>query len=115
MWMRVADAADVVHERPHGVQLGEHSLVLLRTPTGVKAYRSACPHAGGPLHQGKLVNGRLVCPKHGWSFDAETGKRGNYCLARYEAEERDGAIWVKPPTELAENAYPAGSYVRGGG
>jgi nitrite reductase (NADH) small subunit len=32
-----------------------------------------CPHAGGPLGQGTLNGGFLVCPWHGWEFDCRTG------------------------------------------
>jgi nitrite reductase/ring-hydroxylating ferredoxin subunit len=32
-----------------------------------------CPHEGGPLGQGALHGATLVCPWHGWEFDACTG------------------------------------------
>ena len=37
------------------------------------ALHGECPHAGGPLGEGSLVDGQLLCPLHGWSFDMETG------------------------------------------
>jgi nitrite reductase (NADH) small subunit len=33
-----------------------------------------CPHEGGPLGEGTIENGRVVCPWHGYSFDAHTGE-----------------------------------------
>ena len=32
------------------------------------AISNICPHAAGPLGQGFIENGRIVCPWHGWSF-----------------------------------------------
>ncbi len=32
-----------------------------------------CPHEGGPLGEGLIEDGRVVCPWHGYSFDPRTG------------------------------------------
>jgi nitrite reductase/ring-hydroxylating ferredoxin subunit len=37
------------------------------------ALDGACPHAGGPLGQGALHGGTLVCPWHAWEYDCITG------------------------------------------
>ena len=40
------------------------------------AIDNACPHAGGPLGEGKLREGGIVeCPWHGWRFNVATGQR----------------------------------------
>jgi nitrite reductase/ring-hydroxylating ferredoxin subunit len=36
-----------------------------------------CPHAGGPLGQGRLAGGIVTCPWHGWQFDVTSGR---HCL-----------------------------------
>ena len=33
-----------------------------------------CTHDSGPLGEGRLQNGRVICPRHGAAFDARTGK-----------------------------------------
>ena len=33
-----------------------------------------CTHDGGPLGDGELRDGQLVCPRHGARFDVRTGK-----------------------------------------
>lgn len=35
---------------------------------------NTCPHWGGPLGQGTIENGRIVCPWHRWEYDPKTGK-----------------------------------------
>lgn len=39
----------------------------------LRAYDGICPHAGGPLGQGTIEDGRLVCPWHAWEYDGLTG------------------------------------------
>lgn len=37
------------------------------------ALEDVCTHDGGPLGEGELREGRLICPRHGASFDVQTG------------------------------------------
>jgi nitrite reductase (NADH) small subunit len=32
-----------------------------------------CPHRGGPLAEGIIENGKVICPWHAWAFDVKTG------------------------------------------
>ncbi len=38
------------------------------------AMDNVCAHRGGPLGQGVVDQGKMVCPWHGWQFDLVTGK-----------------------------------------
>jgi 3-phenylpropionate/trans-cinnamate dioxygenase ferredoxin subunit len=38
------------------------------------AIDNVCTHDGGPLGEGRLQRGRVICPRHGAAFDARTGK-----------------------------------------
>jgi nitrite reductase/ring-hydroxylating ferredoxin subunit len=40
----------------------------------IYAMDNICPHWGGPLGRGRIENGRLRCPWHGWEFDPTTGE-----------------------------------------
>jgi len=40
----------------------------------ISAMWGVCPHAGGPLGQGQISDGRVVCPYHCWEFDCRTGE-----------------------------------------
>jgi nitrite reductase (NADH) small subunit len=39
----------------------------------IRAFHGLCPHHGGPLGQGNLVDGCIVCPWHAWEFRVEDG------------------------------------------
>jgi len=56
------------------VRLLAQDFVLFRDEQGKPAMLDrACPHRGADLSYGRLENGGLRCPFHGWLFD-ETGK-----------------------------------------
>jgi nitrite reductase/ring-hydroxylating ferredoxin subunit len=38
------------------------------------AMDNVCLHRGGPLGQGMIENGKVVCPWHGWAWDPKTGQ-----------------------------------------
>jgi nitrite reductase (NADH) small subunit len=40
---------------------------------GVFAVQAECPHKGGPLVDGLVAEGKVVCPLHGFAFDLATG------------------------------------------
>lgn len=37
------------------------------------ALDNECPHRGGPLAEGTIEGGKVVCPWHQWEFDLATG------------------------------------------
>lgn len=41
----------------------------------IYALDNTCPHAGGPLGDGYLVDHVIECPWHGWKFNVMNGER----------------------------------------
>src|SRR5215831_11388849 len=93
---------------------------IFRTGSKVLAYENVCPHAGGPVCQGKILNRveealtpdkksvglkfserrHVVCPWHGYEFDIETGCHpgdARMRLRRVKVDVRDGQIYVRVP------------------
>lgn len=83
---------------------------------GVRATQPWCPHLGGPLADGLVGDGALVCPLHGRTFDLASGEEqhGETGLETFPARvDEDGVIVVSVPAEgpllgaSDENATPA--------
>jgi thiamine pyrophosphate-dependent acetolactate synthase large subunit-like protein/nitrite reductase/ring-hydroxylating ferredoxin subunit len=55
------------------VQVGHETVCLTRTEKGYGAICNRCPHQGGPLGDGFLENGYVICPWHGYEYDPHTG------------------------------------------
>lgn len=55
------------------------------------ATQAECPHKGGPLADGLLGSGTLICPLHSLKFDLTTGKalNGDCSLRTYAVSLSD--------------------------
>ena len=85
--------------------MGENIIVWCDESGRVCVAESYCPHLGsdlGPATGGRICEGRLVCPFHGYEFDA-TGQcvatphadpPGNARLEVFETQEIDGLIFA---------------------
>jgi|SRR5215471_6677214 len=40
----------------------------------ITAMDNVCLHQGGPLGDGVISKGKVVCPWHGWEWDPKTGE-----------------------------------------
>lgn len=71
---RVAATSDVPAGEVRVVACGARSLALSNVDGTLYAIDNVCTHDGGPLGEGRLRNGRVICPRHGAAFDAKTGR-----------------------------------------
>ena len=58
-------------------------VAVFRTRSGtVYATQASCTHPGGPLADGVVGNGKVICPLHGYNFSLATGEaEGHTCAA----------------------------------
>ena len=106
LWHPVAQSSEVV-SAPFSVLLLEQPLVLWRNTEGlVQSFVDRCPHRGARLSMGRVENGHLECPYHGWQFSS-----GGQCVKvpavpdftppasqrvrAFEVQEAYGLIWVR--------------------
>lgn len=60
--------------RPVRVHVRQTPVLLLCDGEAVRAYAADCPHAGAPLEQGAVCEGRLVGPWHKSAFAMDDGR-----------------------------------------
>ena len=95
----------------------EFEVGIFRLGDRIVAYENVCPHAGGPVCQGKIFHQveeplkpdkksaglrfskrrHIVCPWHGFEYDLETGCHPgdpNVRLTPVKVAVRDGQIYV---------------------
>src|SRR5205823_5254042 len=91
------------HEIPDGsmrrVRHDDLDLLIVRQHGHLCALAHSCAHLGGPLSEGTLKDGSVVCPWHGSEFALEDGRvingpatQNQPCL---DVRERGGRIQVK--------------------
>jgi phenylpropionate dioxygenase-like ring-hydroxylating dioxygenase large terminal subunit len=105
-WYVLALSEDV-GEEPHGVHaLGQDFVLFRDQDRAVHCLSDVCVHKGGSLCRGKVVDGAVECPYHGWRYagsgqcveipslgpDGKIPKRAR--VDSYPTDERWGWIWV---------------------
>ncbi|WP_159834169.1 FAD-dependent oxidoreductase [Burkholderia sp. 8Y] len=70
---KVAALSDFDAQPMKCVEIGDTPILLIRSGETIHGYQAKCPHAGAPLEEGALCNGRLVCPWHKGTFEIESG------------------------------------------
>ena len=49
------------------------AVCLANVDGALAAVDNVCPHRAGPLAEGWIEEGKIVCPWHAWGFDLKTG------------------------------------------
>ena len=116
LWHPVAQSHEVLKDAPLSVKLLDQAVVLWRDNEGaVQAFVDRCPHRGARLSMGRVENGHLECPYHGWQFAS-----GGQCVKvpavpdfvppatqrvkSFDVQEAYGLVWVRLQEGEAENA-----------
>lgn len=74
-WVDVCSVDDIAPNRARVVQVGAGERVaVFRHNDTVSAVTNVCAHQGGPLGEGKIVNGCVTCPWHGYQYHADKGQ-----------------------------------------
>ncbi|MEH2258733.1 NifU family protein [Nostoc sp.] len=97
-WIKVATIEQVPEFSVLAVQLAGNSLILHHQGIIVKCYRNACTHLGSALDQGKVENGIITCPSHGFQYKLETGEcltAPDVSLQSYPVKIKDDKVFVK--------------------
>ncbi len=104
--------------RPVGRKLFGVPMVLFRDAAGsARAIGAECPHRSADLSMGRVVDGHVQCPYHGWRFDGRgtcvlipSQSKGEPIPARAKVPSRpvvevQGNVWIwygdGPPTSPA--------------
>jgi 3-phenylpropionate/trans-cinnamate dioxygenase ferredoxin subunit len=100
-FVRVASADEI---RPGEKQITDVDgilVVVVNLDGQFFAFEDVCTHDGGPLGEGELQDGRIVCPRHGAHFDIRTGAALTLPafepVPTYQVRVVDGDILVEAP------------------
>jgi len=115
----VANVDDIADGERRIVEDGGTEIGVFRLGDRYFAWESICPHQGGPVCQGRIMNRveevigedrrshgyrfveedvHIICPWHGFEFNIRTGRHPGDPETRlrgYEVALRDGSIYVR--------------------
>ena len=96
-WVELINLADLPQGRGRTISVGTVELALFATGDKVVAFKSHCPHRGGPLGEGSVEGDSVFCPLHGWEFRLHDGtcvNRPDRPAITFPVEIRDGKVFV---------------------
>lgn len=92
----VCAATDIPEGEGRRFRCGNEEVAVFNIGGTFYACTDACPHAGGPLHQGFLEGTVVTCPWHGWDFDLNPATP-DPCdgVVRFPVRVEDGKVLVE--------------------
>ncbi len=108
-WLAVGPVSDIAENRARIVELaGGERVAIFRYDGRLSAVENACRHQNGPLGEGRIVDGCITCPWHGFQYRPEDGCAPppfTEKLKTYRVRITDGVVFLDPL------ARPRGSFV----
>ncbi|MDZ4760759.1 MAG: ferric reductase-like transmembrane domain-containing protein [Alphaproteobacteria bacterium] len=92
-------------------------IAVFRNGARIFALSNVCQHQGGPLGEGRIIDGCVVCPWHGFQYRPEDGRSPppfTEKVATYRTRIEAGVVFVHadalpPGTEVAPSVMEAGA------
>lgn len=78
---------------------GGERIALFRYDGKISAITNVCAHQGGPLGEGRILDGCVTCPWHGWQYRAGDGQSPppfTEKIATYRVRVRESRVQVNP-------------------
>ncbi|MFN7924375.1 MAG: ferric reductase-like transmembrane domain-containing protein [Bryobacteraceae bacterium] len=77
--------------------IGGERVAIFRHRGRVSAISNVCQHQNGPLGEGRIIDGCITCPWHGYQYLPETGASPPPFQEKvpvFETRIEDGVVWV---------------------
>lgn len=81
-------------------------IAVYRNKDKLFAVHNVCKHQGGPLGEGKIIDGCITCPWHGYQYLPHNGQSPppfKEKVSTYDVKVLDGKVWLNPV------AFPEGT------
>ncbi len=111
-WIDVCAPDDIPEKRAVIASLPKGDRVaVFRYDGKISAVTNACRHQNGPLGEGRIVDGCVTCPWHGWQYRPDDGVSPppfTEKIATYNVVIENGRVLVDPkPNRPGTRAEPA--------
>jgi nitrite reductase/ring-hydroxylating ferredoxin subunit len=111
-WIDVGSVDEIAENQAKVVCLhGRERVAVFRYGRRISAVTNVCAHQRGPLGEGKIIDGCITCPWHGWEYRPENGQSPppfQERIATFRVHVKDRRIFLDPrplpPGTLVEPA-----------
>jgi nitrite reductase/ring-hydroxylating ferredoxin subunit len=90
---------EMVDSRAKIFCLAGERIAVYRHEDRLYAIHNVCKHQGGPLGEGKIVDGCITCPWHGYQYLPQNGQSPppfKEKVSTYDVRIVNGQVWLNP-------------------
>jgi nitrite reductase/ring-hydroxylating ferredoxin subunit len=98
-WVDVCHVDEIPEKRARIFPLGGERVAVFRYDGRLSALSNVCRHQNGPLGEGKIVDGCVTCPWHGYQYRPESGRSPapfTDKVPTFRVRVVAGRVWVDP-------------------
>ena len=103
-WLEVAHIDDLQEGRGFVVSIpGAERVAIFRYDGKLSATSNACAHQNGPLGEGRIVDGCITCPWHGFQYQPEDGCAPapfTEKISTYKLRLENGRVWLDTTRQI---------------
>src|SRR5262245_29213969 len=96
--------AEIPEKRARIVCISGERVAIFKYAGKISAVSSVCQHQNGPLGEGKILNGCITCPWHGYQYLPDTGASPPPLvdkLPTFNVRVKNGRVLADPKTNQA--------------
>ncbi len=110
-WIDACSVAEIPENRAKTVRCSGERVAIFKYGGKLSAVSSVCQHQNGPLGEGRVIDGCITCPWHGYQYKPETGASPapfTEKVPTFEVKIVDGRVWLNPkPRPAGTRVEPA--------
>jgi methionine sulfoxide reductase heme-binding subunit len=105
-YVKVCEVSDIEENRAKMFCLDTERIAIFKTEGKLFAVNNVCKHQNGPLGEGKIVDGCITCPWHGYQYLPKNGQSPppfKERVSTYDIKLAGTDVWLNP------KPYPEGT------
>ncbi|WP_394975144.1 Rieske 2Fe-2S domain-containing protein [uncultured Croceitalea sp.] len=98
-WLEVCHPNEIEESRAKIFTVENERVAIFKNKGKLSAIHNVCKHQGGPLGEGKIVDGCITCPWHGYQYLAHNGQSPppfTEKVKTYELKVMNDMVYINP-------------------
>ncbi|MGK0316829.1 MAG: sulfoxide reductase heme-binding subunit YedZ [Saprospiraceae bacterium] len=98
-WLEVCNVSEIEEDRAKIFTVDKERVAIFKYEGKLSAIHNVCKHQGGPLGEGKVIDGCITCPWHGYQYLPHNGQSPapfTEKVATYELKVDGSTVFINP-------------------
>jgi len=98
-WLEVCPISEIEEDRAKIFTVNNERVAIFKYDGKLSAIHNVCKHQGGPLGEGKIIDGCVTCPWHGFQYLPHNGQSPppfTEKVATYKLKLTNEIVYIKP-------------------